>query len=100
MTTRLMRPAAKASRSTEINCSSTAASTASWNAEYDVHHDVGAEQQQRQLQLSPHEAIDRQRRNRDRRQQRDDAEDEMPGVIEAHPRLDDALFELDRRRRG
>src|SRR5262249_28130700 len=62
--------------------------------EDDVNDDVGAEQQQRQLQLPPHQAVRGQRRNRERRRQRDEAKDEVPGVVKTHPMLHDALFEL------
>ena len=53
--------------------------------QHDVQYDVDAEQQQRKLQLPSHQAIDRQRRNRERRRQRNDAEDQVPGVVETHP---------------
>ena len=47
----------------------------------DVHDDVGTEEQQGQLQPSAHQAIDGQRGNRERDRQRQNAEDEVPGVM-------------------
>ena len=62
MTTRLIRPAAKASRSIGDQLIVYGGVGRKLERKDDVHDHVGAEEQERQLQLSPHQPIDRQRK--------------------------------------